>query len=318
MAFASWKSGKLTRKLSPSDTSLYLNTDLGINAGRLYAKNDTQVEFLNFTGKTAISATEFQYTGLTRQLSQTAVPATSVGVGYTWLANQEFIQDMMHDQIMDPSLSIQVTRYANASARDLALPVPVNGMEVYLIAEWYMTDYVSGAWVQRASWAVANASTTVSGKVEIPTQTEVNNGTATGWTGAPLAVTPDTLAVYVAAQVASGIAGSNARTVTTASATASTSGAVAFSGITTFPRFGSVLINCTSTSGSSTGWSWTIQTSPVGAWVWTNSPIGVSVVNGTSVTLPIPIPWNVDVRIRAEAPTWAGTETVTVNATYYL
>lgn len=41
-----------------------------------------------------------------------------------------------------------------------------------------MTDYVSGAWVQRASGAVANASTTVAGKVEIATQTEVNNGTA--------------------------------------------------------------------------------------------------------------------------------------------
>lgn len=93
------------------------------------------MEFLNFTGKTTISATEWQYTGLTRQLSQTAVPATSAGVGYTWLANQDFIQDMMHDQIMDPSLFVQVTRYANATARDVAIPVPVNGMEVYLISE---------------------------------------------------------------------------------------------------------------------------------------------------------------------------------------
>lgn len=92
-----------------------------------------------------------------------------------------------------------------------------------------MTDYVSGAWVQRASGAVANASTTVAGKVEVATQTEVNNGTATGLTGALLAVTPNTLAVYVSAQVASGIASANARTVTTASATASTSGAVVFS-----------------------------------------------------------------------------------------
>lgn len=197
MSFASWKSGKLTRKCSPSDTSLYLNADLGVTTWRLYAKNDTQVEFLNFTGKTAISASEWQYTWLTRQLSTTAIPATSLGGGYTWLANQDFIHDQMHDQMLDPSLFIQVTRYANAAARDVAIPVPVNGQEVYLIAEGYFTDYVAGAWVQRASGAVGNASDTVAGKVEVATLAETTAGTNTGWTWAPLMPTPgDILALY--------------------------------------------------------------------------------------------------------------------------
>lgn len=44
--------------------------------------------------------------------------------------------------------------------------------------------------------AVPNASETVAGKVEIATQTEVDNGTATGGTGATLAVTPETLAAF--------------------------------------------------------------------------------------------------------------------------
>lgn len=318
MAFASWKSGKLTRKLSPSDTSLYLNTDLGITAGRLYAKNDTQVEFLNFTGKTTISATEWQYTGLTRQLSQTAVPATSAGAGYTWLANQDFIQDMMHDQIMDPSLFVQVTRYANATARDVAIPVPVNGMEVYLISEWYMTDYVSGAWVQRASGAVANASTTVAGKVEVATQTEVNNGTAIWWTGALLAVTPNTLAVYVSAQVASGIASANARTVTTASVSSGTPSATVFSSATTFSRFWMLYFTVTSASSSWNWWTSVIQTSPVWAWIWTDSVFINSANNTTSLPVVMPIQWNIDVRIKAIAPVSGGSASITVNATYYL
>jgi hypothetical protein len=88
----------------------------------------------------------------------------------------------MHDQMIDPSIAIQVTRYANATARDVAIPVPVNGMEVYLIAEGYFTDYVSGAWVQRASGAVANADTTTAGKVEVATLAETTAGTNIGGT----------------------------------------------------------------------------------------------------------------------------------------
>ncbi len=41
--------------------------------------------------------------------------------------------------------------------------------------------------------ATPDATTTTAGKVEIATQTEVNAGTATGGTGAPLVVTPETL-----------------------------------------------------------------------------------------------------------------------------
>lgn len=41
-----------------------------------------------------------------------------------------------------------------------------------------------------------NSSTTVAGKVELATQTEVNEGTSTGGTGAPLVVTPDKLAAW--------------------------------------------------------------------------------------------------------------------------
>ena len=87
---------------------------------------------------------------------------------------------MMHDQIVDGSIAIQATRYANAAARDAAIPTPTNGMEVYLIAEGYMTDYVGGLWTTRASGAVANASTTVAGKVQMATLVQTTAGTNTG------------------------------------------------------------------------------------------------------------------------------------------
>ena len=211
MAFASWKSGKLTRKLSPADTSLYLNADLGVTDWRLYAKNDTQVEFLAFTGRTTISATEFQYTGLTRQLSQTAVPATSTGTGFTWLANQELIHDCMHDQIFDAqnggtiswnvtlswnvtaTKSFRVPVFADPSARDLAIPVPSNGMECYVTSLWIAQDYIGWVWTSRGSSTTANASTIASGKVEIATQAEVDANTDTGWTGAFLTVLPSNI-----------------------------------------------------------------------------------------------------------------------------
>ena len=214
MAFASWKSGKLTRKVSPWDTSLYLNTDLWVTAGRLFSKNDSQIEFMNFTWKTTISATEYQYTGLTRQLSQTATPATSVWTWFTWLANQEFILDYMHDQIFDAingwtvawnmvfngdvtiagnsifGKSIKIPVYADTTARDIGIPTPTNGMEVYITALWAFYDYQSGAWNSRANGATVNATTTVSGKVQRSTIGQMATFPENGSTGAPLILTP--------------------------------------------------------------------------------------------------------------------------------
>ena len=82
--------------------------------------------------------------------------------------------------------------YADATARDAAITSPVNGKyQAYLASEWYWTDYVWGSWQQRATGVTPNASTTVSGKVELATDAEVTAWTATWWTGASLVATPD-------------------------------------------------------------------------------------------------------------------------------
>lgn len=81
-------------------------------------------------------------------------------------------------------------KFADATARDAYFASPVNWNSAYLTTEWKRTDYVGGAWADRASGTNPNASTTVAGKVEKATSGEVTAWTSTGWTGAELFVWP--------------------------------------------------------------------------------------------------------------------------------
>lgn len=86
---------------------------------------------------------------------------------------------------------LKVATYANETARDTAIPSPEDGQEVYLTAEGRFEDRVSGAWVQRASGAVSNASETVAGKIELSTNAEQATQQSTGGTGARLVMPLD-------------------------------------------------------------------------------------------------------------------------------
>jgi hypothetical protein len=80
--------------------------------------------------------------------------------------------------------------YANDTARDTAITSPVNGMIVYNEDDWFLNKYVGGAWVDDEWWAVvANASTTVAGKVEEATDAEFTAWTNTWGTWAKLFAT---------------------------------------------------------------------------------------------------------------------------------
>lgn len=68
------------------------------------------------------------------------------------------------NQHPDFSLAVKTNVYLDASARNTAIPTPVNGMEVYLTTEGYFTDYTWGLWVTRAS-------STPSGTLNIPSIT---------------------------------------------------------------------------------------------------------------------------------------------------
>lgn len=81
--------------------------------------------------------------------------------------------------------------YIDATTRDTAIPSPSNWMRIYNTALWLFQKYQAWAWTDDTGWAsTPNASTTVAGKVEKATPTEVTAWTSTGGTGAELFVWP--------------------------------------------------------------------------------------------------------------------------------
>lgn len=103
------------------------------------------------------------------------------------------IQTAINTKVNTNSTDTDIGKFADATARDAYFTSPVNGNTAYLTTEGKRTDYVGGAWVDRATGSVSNASTTVAGKVEMATQAETEAGTTTGWTGALLTPTPATI-----------------------------------------------------------------------------------------------------------------------------
>ena len=91
--------------------------------------------------------------------------------------------------------------FANAAARNAAIAAPLNGESCYLTAEGKFTDYVGGAWVDRASGVNPNADETTAGKVELATLAEIQAGTSLGGTGARLVPPNDTLYTYINAAI---------------------------------------------------------------------------------------------------------------------
>ena len=100
------------------------------------------------------------------------------------------IKTAVNTKVNTNSTDTDTGKFANATARDAYFTSPVNGNSAYLTAEGKRTDYVGGAWVDRATGSTPNASTTVAGKVEKATSGEVTAWTSTGWTGAELFVWP--------------------------------------------------------------------------------------------------------------------------------
>jgi len=79
--------------------------------------------------------------------------------------------------------------YADDTARDAAITSPTNWMSCYNTTDWAFNDYIGWAWTIRATWATPNATESVAGKIELPTDAEVTAKTATGWTWATICPT---------------------------------------------------------------------------------------------------------------------------------
>ncbi len=184
---------QLAKKLSPTDTTLTATTNIWITNGRLYFKNDSQEEWIDFSAVTP-SGPNFVYTIDARSLSATAEPSTSTWTGLTWLASSIGYNVQMHDQMIDKRFWL-LASYANAAARDAAIVTPINGMQVYLTAEGYFTDYNAWTWTQRANWATPNSSTSVAGKSQEWTAADNTAATEIWSTWAPLFMSPKNTSV---------------------------------------------------------------------------------------------------------------------------
>lgn len=124
----------------------------------------------------------------------------SIGAKVIISDNYQFWQDIANNLDLKVDTNdddVAMGKFADATARDAYFTSPVNGNSAYLTSEGKRTDYVAGAWVDRATGSTPNASTTVAGKVEVATDAENTSWATTGWTGAILATSPAGMAKVI-------------------------------------------------------------------------------------------------------------------------
>lgn len=195
----------LEGSISSTDTSMTLSTAPGFTlpAGKgVYAVIDPKNSYREVVRITAITGAVCTVERGKPDYDGGASTAVSHSGGATVIITNTYqIYDELADAVnskVDASTG-QVTAYANATARDAAITSPDEGMQVYLSSEGYFTDYVGGAWVERATGSVTpNADETTAGKVELATAAEVAAGDTTGGTGARLVI-PTTVVTEVSA-----------------------------------------------------------------------------------------------------------------------
>ncbi|MBU0501611.1 MAG: hypothetical protein KJ867_16565 [Gammaproteobacteria bacterium] len=95
------------------------------------------------------------------------------------------LMEEVGDALQDDNEALQLTVYATTTTRDAAITAPSNGDMCYVTAEGTAMIYQGGAWANVDTGAAkVNASTTVSGVVEIATVAEQGSAAAAGGTGA--------------------------------------------------------------------------------------------------------------------------------------
>lgn len=157
-------------------------------------KSTMQVAKINAVNNTLKTATVSSITvdkGAWVAYTQQSHPVGSVVRISTNYAFWKDIIDSVNTKVNTNDDDIAQGKFADATARDAYFTSPVNGNSAYLTAEGKWTDYVAGAWADRASGTNSNASDTVAGKVEVSSQAEFDAGTATGWTWASVVATND-------------------------------------------------------------------------------------------------------------------------------
>jgi len=87
--------------------------------------------------------------------------------------------------------ALQIDWYASETARDEEITSPVSGKNrAYINDRWLWTKYIAWSRQDDSTWSTENAAPWTAGKVEIPTQLQVESWTDTWWTWAKHSVMP--------------------------------------------------------------------------------------------------------------------------------
>lgn len=86
--------------------------------------------------------------------------------------------------------SFRLPVFASAAERDRQLPVPLNGMVVYVTADAVNYQYIGGAWTTFASGVTPSATESATGKAELATILDQISRLAAGDSGGPLVLQP--------------------------------------------------------------------------------------------------------------------------------
>lgn len=213
MEFETWYRSTLAAKLNSTDITCTVANAPTVTEGRMHVYKGNTHAWIKFTGVSGSTLTWVTF------VSQTTDPITTVA-WTTFPAGSNIELVAMHDQMFNAEeggtitgdvtitwdfnvtgdsvfvQSMKVPVYADATARDVGIPTPANGMIIYNTALGILQQYIAGSWASFATGSVVNADQTTAGKVEMATTSEVRQGTDTWWTGASLVFTPSQFQAY--------------------------------------------------------------------------------------------------------------------------
>lgn len=143
MSLATNKKMLLTASITSSQTTITGDKDLGSTYGSMELKdpvnpNTETIEYVRWAGRTNNGDGTWTYTGCTRDLSTTLIPATSgtEGNAFPWALGTVATFILMHDEIYDLQKPAALT-FATTAARDTALGA--NGAAIQAYTNVYVT-----------------------------------------------------------------------------------------------------------------------------------------------------------------------------------
>ena len=173
----------LTKKLSKTATTIYVQTLPTATSGRMEIHNGTSKEWIDYTNVAGSNPTG-SLTGVTRDMSTTAIPSTGSWTGLAWPAGTPITIVVMHDQYEAGTWTVTSTSVVSA-----------NGF--------------AGSVANASTTPAITLSTTINSPVLAGNWTAISAATTTGsgstvvLSGSPALTTPSIAAITVSGGIVS-------------------------------------------------------------------------------------------------------------------